>query len=97
MRDDPALASPERENFTSRMIKVYCTDENFERLARAKKLGETKGGYTAVEVALAWLLHKPFSIVPIVGAHNQEELTSCIKATSLQLTESEIKWLNLEV
>ena len=32
MCDDPALASPEVENFTSRMIRVYCTDENFERL-----------------------------------------------------------------
>jgi aryl-alcohol dehydrogenase-like predicted oxidoreductase len=83
MCDDPALASPERENFTSRMIKVYCTDENFERRDRAKKLGEKKGGYTAVEVALAWLLHKPFPIVPIVGPHNQEELASCVKATSL--------------
>lgn len=84
------------DGFRSRMGKVYCTDENFERLARAKELGEKKGGFTAVEVALAWLLHKPFSIVPIVGPHTQGELASCVKATSLSLSESEIKWLNLE-
>jgi len=96
MRDDPAIASSKRDGFTNRMIKVYCTDENFERLNRAKKLGEEKGGYTAVEVALAWLLHKPFPIVPIVGPHTREELASCVKAISLTLTESEIKWLNLE-
>lgn len=95
MRDDPNLTSPERENFTSKMIKVYCTDENFERLDRAKELGEKKGGYTAVEVALAWLLHKPFPIVPIVGPQEEDELASCVKALSLSLTESEIKWLNL--
>ncbi len=83
-------------SFTSRMTTVYCTDENFERLDRARELGRKKGGYTAVEVALAWLLHKPFPLVPIVGPHTREELASCIKATSLSLTESEIKWLNLE-
>jgi len=80
----------------SRMMKVYGTDENFERLVRAKELGEKKGGYTAVEVALSWLLHKPFPMVPIVGPHTPAEVASCVKATSLSLTESEIKWLNLE-
>jgi aryl-alcohol dehydrogenase-like predicted oxidoreductase len=97
MRDDPALASPEADSFVSRMVKVYCTDENFQRYARAKELGERKGGYTAVEVALAWLLSKPFPIVPIVGPHTREELASCVKATSLSLTEWETKWLNVEV
>jgi aryl-alcohol dehydrogenase-like predicted oxidoreductase len=95
MRDNFALTQ-KGDSFTRRMIKVYCTDENFERLDRAKKLGERKGGYTAVEVALAWLLHKPFPIVPIVGPHTRGELASCVKAISLTLTESEIKWLNLE-
>ena len=78
------------------MLKVYGTKENFQRLARSKELGEKKGGYTAVEVALAWLLHKPFPIVPIVGPRTPAELASCVKATSLSLTESEIKWLNLD-
>jgi aryl-alcohol dehydrogenase-like predicted oxidoreductase len=96
IRNDPEVASPQRESFTSKMIKVYGTNENFERFSRAKELGEKKGGYTAVEVALAWLLHKPFPIVPVVGPRTQEELASCVKATSLKFTEAEIKWLNLE-
>jgi aryl-alcohol dehydrogenase-like predicted oxidoreductase len=96
MVDDLASASSELDGFTSKMLKVYGTDENFKRLARAKELGEKKGGYTAVEVALAYLLHKPFPIVPVVGPRNREELASCVKALSLTLTEAEIKWLNLE-
>jgi len=96
MRDDFALTASELDSFTSKMLKVYGTDENFERLARAKELGERKRRYTAVEVALAWLLHKPFPIVPIVGVHNREELASCVKALALTLTEAEIRWLNLE-
>jgi aryl-alcohol dehydrogenase-like predicted oxidoreductase len=86
---------PANDGFTKRMIEVYCTDDNFKRLSRAKELGEKKG-HTAVEVALAWLLHKPFPIVPIVGPHTQEELASCVKATTLSLTEAECKWLNLD-
>lgn len=94
MCDDSA--SSELDGFTSKMLKVYGTDENFERLSRAKELGEQKGGYTAVEVALAYLLHKPFPLVPVVGPRTREELASCVKGTSLSLTESEIRWLNLE-
>lgn len=91
------INSPSLDGFTKRMIKVYCTNDNFERLNRAKELGNKKGGYSAVEVALAWLLNKPFPIVPIVGPHSLEELKSCVKATSLTLTEEECKWLNLEI
>lgn len=97
MRDDPDLASPPEKTFISRMLKLYGTDENFSRLERARELGEQKGGYSAVEVALAWLLHKPFPLVPIIGPHNLVELTSCVKATSLPLSEEEIRWLNLEI
>lgn len=82
--------------FTKRMIEVYCTDDNFERLKRATELGRKKGGYSAVEVALSWVLHKPFPIAPIVGPHSREELRSCIRALSLVLTDSESKYLNLE-
>ncbi len=92
----PEMLDAPADGFINAMLRVYGSDENFERLSRAKELGEKKGGYTAVEVALAWLLHKPFPIVPIVGPRTSAELASCVKATSLSLTESETKWLNLE-
>jgi len=84
------------DGFTRRMIEIYGTDENFERLRRAEELGKRKGGYSAVEVALAWVLSKPFRVVPIVGPRTKQELESCVRALSIQLTASEIKWLNLE-
>ncbi len=84
------------DGFTKRMIEIYGTDENFERLGRAKELGERKGGYSAVQVALAWVLRRPFSVVPVVGPHTKEELASCVAALSIELSESEAKWLNLE-
>ena len=91
------VAAPNiQDRFTARMVEVYCTDDNFERLRRAAELGETKGGYSATQIALAWLLHKPFSLVPIVGAHNTSELKSCFRAVSIQMTQRETEWLNLE-
>ncbi len=84
------------DRFAVRMIEIYGTDENFERLRRAKELGQRKGGYSATQIALAWLLHKPFPLIPIVGPHTREELRSCFEATSIKLSESEVKWLNLE-
>lgn len=82
--------------FTRRMLEVYFTDENLERLERARTLGERKGGALATQIALAWLLHKPFPLLPIVGPHTSEELALCVEAASIQLTDDEIRWLNLE-
>lgn len=91
-----AAARGETDTATTRMIEVYGTDENFERLRRADELGRDKGGLTAVEIALAWVLHRPIDVVPVVGPTTTEELASCVKATGVELTESEAKWLNLE-
>lgn len=96
MRDDAELGSPPEKTFASRMLRVYGTDENFERLKRARELGARKGGYTAMEVGLAWLLHRRFPVAPVVGPHSPEELASCVRATSLELNEEELRWLNLE-
>jgi len=93
LRDAPDAAA---DGFTARMMEVYGTDENFERLRRAADLGAQKGGRSAVEVALAWVLHRPFQIAPIVGPHTREELASCIAALSLELSDAELRWLNLE-
>ena len=81
---------------TRRMVEVYGTEDNLERLRRAEKLGEELGGYTAIQIALSWLLYKPFALIPIVGPRNRAELASCVDASSIQLTEAQCAWLNLE-
>ena len=74
---------------------MYGSDENFERLARAEALGEKKG-CPAVEIALAWVLNRPFPIIPLVGPQSVEELQSCVRTTQLSLTPEELAWLDLE-
>ena len=93
MRNDPSIAHPEQPTFTSRMLKVYGTDDNFARMKRAETLGKQKGGYTAIEITLAWLLHKPFPVIPVVGPRTTDELASCWRAAGLVLAEDEIRWV----
>ena len=81
--------------FTRRMLEVYGNEANLERLRRAQELGRRMGGHSAVQVALAWLLHKPFPLVPIVGPHTPAELASCVDATAIQLTAAQCQWLDL--
>lgn len=85
-----------QDGFGARMVEVYCTADNLERLRRAAELGGTKGGYSATQIALAWLLHKPLPLVPIVGPHSASELKSCFQAVPLKMTAPETEWLNLE-
>ena len=83
------------DGFGRQMLRLYGSDENYARLDRAERLGREKGGYTAVEVALAWLLHRDLSIIPIVGPKAPNEMASCIKALSLELTDEDVLSLDL--
>ena len=77
------------------MVRVYYNDDNFERLSRAKKLGE-KYGVSAIQVSLAYCLNLPFPIFPIVGPANLDEMKSSLGALNLDLSDDEMVWLNLE-
>jgi len=79
--------------FERRMAEVYCTDENFQRLDRARQVGERKGGYTPAETALAWVLNRPYPVLAAVGPHTQEHLESCVKASHLALSADEMDYL----
>lgn len=83
------------DGFTRRMVEVYGTDGNLERLRRAAEIGREKGGYSATQVALAWLLHRPFPVLPIVGVQTEAELRSCLEATSLELTAADLELLRV--
>jgi aryl-alcohol dehydrogenase-like predicted oxidoreductase len=88
------LYSPENtENET--IVRVYYHPDNWERLRRAAELGKQRG-FTANQVALAWVLHQPFPTYALIGPHSVEELHSSVAALELSLTAEEVRWLNLE-
>ncbi|MFS0636794.1 aldo/keto reductase [Mesobacillus foraminis] len=76
-------------------VRVYYSEDNWERFRRAQKLAGEKG-VTAIEVALAYVLHQPFPTCAIIGPYTVEELHSSLKALDLQLTAGEINWLDLK-
>jgi len=84
------------DGFTRRMLEVYGTDENFERLKRARRLARKKGRFTATQIVLAWALHRSYPLFPIIGPRTTGELHSCKRALSIKLTRAETRWLNLE-
>ena len=77
------------------MLRLYGSDDNYSRLQRAETLGRERGGYTAMEVGLAWLLHRDLPIIPIVGPKAPDEMASCINALSLELTDEDVLSLDL--
>jgi aryl-alcohol dehydrogenase-like predicted oxidoreductase len=73
---------------------VFLNDENVERKRRAEQLAQMKN-VTANHIALAYVLNQPFPSSTIIGPQNEAELNASIEAMQIQLTNEEIKWLDL--
>ena len=67
-------------------------DCDWEIVKRLKKIAKEKG-CTPAQVALAWLLHKPYMGSPIIGATGLDQLTSAAQSTDIALTVEECKLL----
>jgi aryl-alcohol dehydrogenase-like predicted oxidoreductase len=77
------------------MVRVYYNRDNFERLKRAQELGKEKG-FTAIQIALAYVVHQPYPTFPIVGPCTLEELASSLEALKIELSNDEMRRLNLQ-
>lgn len=80
------------------LVRVYYSEANWERYSRAQALAAQKGSrYTANHVALSYVLHQPFPTCAVIGPQTVEELRDCFVALELSLSDTEIKWINLEI
>jgi len=70
---------------------LYVGTEDADRrvIARVAEVAAQRGMPRA-QVALAWLLQKPFITAPIVGASKLHHLDDAVAALSLKLTPEEI-------
>ncbi|MFN3652857.1 MAG: aldo/keto reductase [Armatimonadota bacterium] len=73
--------------------RVFYSEGNWARLRRAEQLGAERG-FTAIQVALAWVLHQPFPTYALIGPKDVDELRSCVRAAELELTPEEVRWLD---
>ncbi|MDQ0223907.1 aldo/keto reductase [Bacillus sp. 7586-K] len=74
------------------LVRVFYSDENWERLRRAEQLAKEKG-VTTIQIALAYVLNQPFPTCALIGAQNDEELLSCYEGSKIELTQKELTWL----
>jgi aryl-alcohol dehydrogenase-like predicted oxidoreductase len=71
---------------------LYYRDEDFIVAERVAEVAKEKG-VSGPQIALAWVLSKPYITAPIIGATKLEHLDQAIAALDIQLTEEEIKRL----
>lgn len=87
--------SPEQPD-NADMVRVYYSDENWERYRRAEQLGRELG-YSTIQIALSWVLSQPdLNVYALIGPRTVDELVSSLAAADLQLTPDQVRWLNLE-
>jgi aryl-alcohol dehydrogenase (NADP+) len=71
---------------------LYYRPEDFTIAERAQELANARG-VTGSQIALAWMLHKPYITSPIIGASKMHHLEESIAALEIQLAPDEIKQL----
>lgn len=76
------------------MVRTYYSEDNWERYRRARELGARRG-FDANQVALAFVLGQPFPVGALIGPMTVEELKSSYRAVELELSSSEMAWLDL--
>jgi aryl-alcohol dehydrogenase-like predicted oxidoreductase len=89
-----ARADPE-DRSDPNLVRCWYSEDNFERLARAKTLA-ARHGVTAIQIALAYVLGQPNTTLPLIGPLSLPELRSSCESVFLRLSPRELAWLNLE-
>lgn len=76
------------------LVRCYYSNENFERLARARKLADELG-VAPTAIALAYVLAQPFPTFPLIGPRTIEETRTSMLGLDIELTAGQVAWLNL--
>jgi aryl-alcohol dehydrogenase (NADP+) len=72
--------------------RLYYREADYQVVDRVIDLAQRRG-VTPAQVALAWLLHQPGVIAPIVGVTKMQHLEDAAAATAITLAEDERKFL----
>lgn len=74
-------------------IKKYLNDRGYRILTVMDEIAANKN-IAPAQIAIAWLLHKPFITAPIASATNQKQLDDLLKATEIKLSDEEVRLLD---
>jgi 1-deoxyxylulose-5-phosphate synthase len=82
----------ERSNNDPFGDSMYFRDEDFTVADCAAEIAKERG-VSQSQIALAWILNKPFVHSPIIGATKMDHLDQAIAALDIKLSEEEMKKL----
>lgn len=88
-----ARADP-RDRSDAELVRCYFSTDNFERLSRARQLARVWGA-SPTAIALSYVLAQTFPTFPIIGPRSIDELRASAEALSIELTEEQVRWLDL--
>ena len=83
------------DRWTSDVVRVYYSNRNFQRLARAVELASTKA-VTPTQIALAWVFHQGEHVFAVAGPRSVPQLKELFAAFEIRLSACELAWLNLD-
>jgi aryl-alcohol dehydrogenase-like predicted oxidoreductase len=70
----------------------YQNETNAARLRRAQQLAE-ESGWTPNQIALAYLMHQGFLVVPIIGTAEEAHLRDALGTVLVELSAQQVRWL----
>ncbi|MDG1196869.1 MAG: aldo/keto reductase [Actinomycetota bacterium] len=71
---------------------LYRSDMDFAIADRVIEIADRVGS-TPAQIAIAWLLSKPGVVSPVVGVSKIAQLDQLVEATTIELSETDIKYL----
>lgn len=86
--------SQERGKGTSRHHEAGAEKEIFEVVARLREIAADLNVHTA-QLAISWILGKPFMASTLVGSRNREELKMNVEACRLEIPEDTEKLMDI--
>lgn len=76
------------------LANAWYSDDNFERRRRAYELAEARS-VDPMAICLAYVLGQNFPVFPLIGPRTISETVSSLAGLRIDLSEDEIKWLDL--
>ncbi len=77
------------------LVRCWYSEDNFRRLERVNELAQRRN-VLPISIALAYVLSQPFPTFPLIGPRQLSETRTSLPALTIELTPTEVRWLNLE-
>jgi len=77
------------------LVECWYSDDNFQRQARVNELA-AKRGVSPINIALAYVLNQQFPTFALIGPRTLAETRTAWPGLAVELSPTELKWLNLQ-